>query len=302
MNLVVGATGSVGGKVAEHLLARGEPVRALVRRLSPARNAGPHTHPDHLRALGAEIVHGNLTDTASLGPALEGVRCVVSTANTAKRAPDFEAVDWHGTRDLIDAAAAAGVEQFVYLSADGAEAGSPVPLFDAKGRVEAHLKASGLDYAIVRPVMFMEDWIAYLLGAQLGHGGEIRLMNGGEKTLSFVSGSDVALLVATLVGHPKARNRVLQVSAGSSTHRQVVSLIGRATGRDVPVSSVSPGEEIPGLPPVMGELWAGMTMGPDVDFATPEVEQEFGVPLHSIDAFVGAVFAPDGHASPSRNS
>lgn len=301
MNLVVGATGMVGGKAAEHLLARSEPVRALVRKVSPGRSAGPHTHPDHLRALGAEIVHGDLTDPASLGPALEGIRCVIATANTAKRAPDFEGVDWQGTRDLIDSAVAAGVEQFVYLSALGAEAGSPVPLLDAKGRAEAHLEASGLDYAIVRPVMFMEDWIAYLLGAQLGHGGEIRLMNGGEKTFSFVAAADVARLVATLVGHPQASNRVLPLSAGSSTHREIASLIGRATGRDVPVSSVSPGEEIPGLPPVMAELWAGMTMGPDVDLATPEVEREFGVPLQSIDAFVGAVFAPDAHASPSGN-
>jgi uncharacterized protein YbjT (DUF2867 family) len=294
MNLVVGATGVVGGKAAEHLLVRGEPVRALVRKESPGRSMGPHTHPDHLRALGAEIVHGDLTDPAGLGPALEGVRCVVSTANTAKRTPDFDGVDWQGTRDLIDAAAAAGVEQFVYLSAHGAEAGSPVPLFDAKGRAEAHLAASGLDYAIVRPVMFMEDWIAYLLGAQLGHGGEIRLMNGGEKTFSFVSAADVARLIATLVGHPEARDRVLPLSAGSRTHREIASLIGSATGQDLPVSSVSPGEEIPGLPPVMVELWAGMTMGPDVDLATPEIEREFGVPLQSIGEFVKRAFGADG--------
>jgi uncharacterized protein YbjT (DUF2867 family) len=292
MHLIVGATGSVGGKVAEHLLAGSERVRALVRKDSAARTEGSHTDPEHLRDLGAEIVFGDLADPATLPPALDGVRHVISTANTAKRAPDFETVDWHGTRDLIDAAAKAGVEHFVYLSAVGAEPGSPLPLFHAKGRIEEHLKASGLDHTIVRPVLFMEDWIGYLLGAQLEHAGEIRLLNGGEKVLSFVSAEDVALVLASLVRRPHVKSRVVTLGAEASTHRAIVPLVEEATGRSVAVSSVAAGEEIPGLPPVMVNLWAAMANGPDMDVVSTEVADELGVKLQSIESFVARTFGP----------
>lgn len=290
MILVVGATGMVGGKAAEHLLARGTPVRALVRPEARERLQGPHTDPERLRALGAEICYGDLTEPPSLPPALKGVRYVVSTANTAKRSPDLDGVDWQGTRDLIDEAARAGVQRFAYLSAHGAEPGSPVPLFDAKGRVEAHLKDSGLDYTIVRPVLFMEDWIGYLLGAQLQQSGGVRLVNGGERTLSFVSAEDVALVLATLVARPEALNRVVTLAAEASTHRAIVPLIEKATGRTVPVANAAPGEEIPGLPPVMVQLWAGMALGPDMDVVSPDAEDELGVTLQSIDGFVARAF------------
>ena len=291
MNLVVGATGAVGGKTAEHLLARGEPLRAFVRRESPERSSGPHTDPEHLRALGAEVVFGDLSDPSTLPPALEGVQHVISTANTAKRSPAFDGVDWQGTRDLIDAAAAAGVEHFVYLSAVGAEPGSPVPLFDAKGRAEEHLRASGLGYTIVRPVLFMEDWIGYLLGAQLGAGGEVRLVNGGEQILSFVSADDVALVLASAVGRPEAKGRIIPLGAEASTYSAIVTLIEKSTGRSVPISSVAPGEDIPGLPPMMIQLWAGVAMGPDMEIVSPQSGEELGVTLQPIERFVARTFA-----------
>ena len=60
MILVVGATGYLGEKVAERLLLSGEQVRTLVR---------PGAATDVLVAAGAEIVHGDLKDPASLDAA-----------------------------------------------------------------------------------------------------------------------------------------------------------------------------------------------------------------------------------------
>jgi len=60
MNLVVGATGMLGGQIARRLVESGKPVRALVR-----PTAAPASVKD-LHALGIQVVEGDLRDPASL--------------------------------------------------------------------------------------------------------------------------------------------------------------------------------------------------------------------------------------------
>src|SRR5919205_1181972 len=79
-----------------------------------------------------------------------GVDVVITTANAVGRggADTVEAVDLAGNRALIDAARAAGVGQFIFVSALGSAPDSPVPFMRAKGHTEAHLRASGMPFAI----------------------------------------------------------------------------------------------------------------------------------------------------------
>ncbi|MGQ0562516.1 MAG: SDR family NAD(P)-dependent oxidoreductase, partial [Gemmatimonadota bacterium] len=104
MNLIVGATGSLGSRICRELAERGQSVRALVRSTSdPAKL-------QELRSLGAHVVYGDLTDAASLRTACEGVDVVVSSATVIKSAePTFSAVDDAGQRALVDAARARDV-------------------------------------------------------------------------------------------------------------------------------------------------------------------------------------------------
>ena len=69
--LVFGATGQQGGAVAAALKAHGWPVRALVRDPSSDKAA-------KLRALGVEVVAGDLADAGSIGAAMQGVHGVFS--------------------------------------------------------------------------------------------------------------------------------------------------------------------------------------------------------------------------------
>ncbi len=96
--LVVGATGVVGGMIARGLLEQGEEVRVLVRRDTPSSQLVQHglaTSAESLIESGAQPVHGDLRDRASLEAALEGVGTVVTTANSAMRggADDPQSVD-----------------------------------------------------------------------------------------------------------------------------------------------------------------------------------------------------------------
>ena len=109
--LVTGATGFVGAAVARALLAGGRRVRALARRNSDRRN---------LAGLDIEIAEGSLEDAAGLPPAVAGCGALYHVAADYRlwvRDPEamFRAnVD--GTRALMEAAQAAGVERIVYTS------------------------------------------------------------------------------------------------------------------------------------------------------------------------------------------
>lgn len=152
MILLVGATGLLGGMITRQLLAQGKSVRILVWQNSPSVALAPQgmaTTAQSLIDAGAQPVAGDLKDRASLAAACSGIDTVITTANAAMRAGEdtFDSVDLQGTKNLIDAAQAAGVRHFVYTSTFGSAPNHPNPLFAAKGQCEAYLKASGLTIA-----------------------------------------------------------------------------------------------------------------------------------------------------------
>jgi dihydroflavonol-4-reductase len=109
--LVTGASGFVGSAVARALVGCGEPVRALVRRSSNLRL---------LQELPVEIVTGDLDEPASCRAALEGCNALFHVAADYRLwVPQPDAMyrtNVQGTRDLLAAAAAAGLTRIVYTS------------------------------------------------------------------------------------------------------------------------------------------------------------------------------------------
>jgi dihydroflavonol-4-reductase len=128
LTLLTGATGFVGSAVARVLLARGHALRLLVRRGGDRRNVA---------GLGAELVEGDLTDPASLARAADGCRYVFHVAADYRLfVPDPAAMlraNVDGTRALLLAAQAKGVERIVYCSSVAALGltGSAVPADEA---------------------------------------------------------------------------------------------------------------------------------------------------------------------------
>jgi dihydroflavonol-4-reductase len=112
---VTGATGFVGAHVARKLLARGEKVRALVRKGSSLKN---------LQGLEVEVIFGDLTDPDSLSRAISGCGHLYHVAADYRLwAPDPFALyrtNVQGTRNILEAAARAGVARIVYTSTVGA--------------------------------------------------------------------------------------------------------------------------------------------------------------------------------------
>ena len=109
--LITGATGFVGSAVARTLLARGHTLRLLVR---------PGSDRSNIADLPAELAEGDLTDPASLARAAEGCRYLFHVAADYRLwVPDPDRmmqVNVAGTRALLLAAQAQGVERIVYCS------------------------------------------------------------------------------------------------------------------------------------------------------------------------------------------
>jgi dihydroflavonol-4-reductase len=110
-SFVTGATGFVGSAIVKQLLAVGETVRVLVRPDSDRRN---------LEGLPVEIFQGDLSDQRQLEKALQGCQALFHVAANyrlwAPRSHEFYDINVQGTRNIILAAAEAGVKRIVYTS------------------------------------------------------------------------------------------------------------------------------------------------------------------------------------------
>lgn len=114
---VTGATGFTGGRLAETLAARGWQVLALARETSrPPALA-------RLESAGAQIVRGDVRDPAPWQDALRGTDVVFHLAAAFREArlsdAEYRAVNVEGTRQVIEAAARAGVGRVVHCSTVG---------------------------------------------------------------------------------------------------------------------------------------------------------------------------------------
>lgn len=183
MILVTGASGHVGGRVAQLLADCGTPVRRLVR------------DPDKVSELaGSEVAIGDYGDAGALAAAMEGVERVFLAS--ASGAPMKRAA-LHG--NVMNAAASAGVKRLAYLSFQGASATSPFPYSADHLLSEAHLKQSGLAWTILRD-SFYQELIPTLADAE----GLIR-DPGGLGKVAWVAREDVAqAIVAVLLDEAHA--------------------------------------------------------------------------------------------------
>ncbi len=111
--LVTGATGFIGSHLVDRMLQRGDTVRALVR---------PSSDVSYLEEREVELVRGDITDPASLPAAVDGVEVVYHLAAlVGDWGPwrQFRNVTIGGARNVLEAAAQAGVARFLHVSTDG---------------------------------------------------------------------------------------------------------------------------------------------------------------------------------------
>lgn len=196
--LVTGAaghTGAVGRMVVEMLRQRNLPVRALVRREDERANA--------LRAIGAEVVSGDLTSGADVARALEGCRRMFFGMSTSPLYLEATAIAAAAAREHAD------LEVFVNISQMTVSQMSLTAMTDSHQQrlhwlSEQVLNWSGLPVVHVRATAFLQnpfflDWAA----ESIIRDGTIRLPFGSGKT-SPIDSRDVAEAIAVILASPAA--------------------------------------------------------------------------------------------------
>jgi uncharacterized protein YbjT (DUF2867 family) len=148
--LVTGATGKQGGSVVRALLDYGHRVRGLTR------------NPDSEKARlleeeGVEIVKGDFNNPDSIRRAMKGVDAVFLMGTSFEEG--IEAEVRHGIM-VADIAKEEGLNHLVYTSVSSANKNTGVPHFESKFKIEEHIRKIGIPYTIIRPVSFMENYLA----------------------------------------------------------------------------------------------------------------------------------------------
>jgi nucleoside-diphosphate-sugar epimerase len=249
--LVTGASGFVGGAVVRALLERRHEVRALVRHRARATL---------LTELGVDLAVGDLDDRPALSAAVSGVQAVLHVAGLmAEPLPgDFTRVNVEGTRNVIEAAEAAGVERLLFVSSVSAVGPSPTgtPLTESqpsspasaygrsKADAERLVRAHGerLPYTIVRPPVVYGPGDRKLLPLfKLARFGVLPSAGHGTERVSLVHVRDLAVGMVTALEHPAAaRETFFFADPDAPSLHELLRTIGLAAGADVHVVPLPP--------------------------------------------------------------
>ncbi|MDI3289028.1 NmrA/HSCARG family protein [Polyangium sp. 15x6] len=254
--LVTGATGRQGGAVARALLARGAPVHALVRDVeaSGARALGE---------LGATLVRGDFDDPASLRAACAGARGVFSV-----QMPNLKNLEGDDERrqgeNLVEAARAAGVPQFVHTSVSGSGEyqrrqpgwGSPasgVHYWESKEYTENLVRSAGFrSFTLLKPPFFMENFVrpSFLFANWV----EDRLLTvlAPDTVLSLVAMQDIGAAAAAAFTDPATWNGVeLEIAGDRLSMREIAAVLSEVLGTPIEAPSLTAEEALAqGLLPI----------------------------------------------------
>ncbi len=219
--LVFGATGRQGGSVAKALLKAGWPVRALVPDSTKAASL-------QLRNSGVELVQGSFEETKVVRTAMKDAYGVFSVLPASLAAEDEVR---HGI-SIADIAAETGVNHFVYSS--GASVGNEltgVPRFDAKPRIEAHIRQLDMTTTIIRPMIFMEMLVRPGFG--LDEGRLVSLIR-SDHSIQLTAVEDIGRFVAAVLAD-KSRfgDATLKIASDRLTGRELAVILSEAIGRPI---------------------------------------------------------------------
>ncbi len=286
MILITGGTGFAGAAVVRELARRGKPLAVLSRDASKVAQRFPD--------LTVEARQGDVRDPDSLRAAFEGVEAVIncvqfpnSPIETKRKGWTFEQIDYQGTVRQVEAAKAAGVRRYVYVSGAGAAPDAEKHWFVFKWRAEEAVRASGIPHVIFRPTwLYGPDDVA--LNRFLGFARWLPFVptfGDGKQPMQPLFIDDLGRLLADALERPEAENQTFE--AGGPERLSIDDVIRTAlevAGRRRPILH---------QPVALGKLLAtflqllpGPPLTPDaIDFITHEavadnshLESAFGGP------------------------
>ncbi|WP_176592143.1 complex I NDUFA9 subunit family protein [Sphingobium sp. EM0848] len=252
---VFGGGGFLGRQVAQALMARGARVRVAQRDLATALRVKP------LGGLGqTQFVAADIRKPASVARALAGSDIVINLVGVLSG--DFEGSHHEGAANVARAAAEAGVQALVHVSAIGADAQSPSAYGRSKAAGEAAVKAAFPNATILRPSIIFGPEDQFLNRfAEIIRLAPVVPVIGANTKFQPVYVADVAQAIANAAEKPGVYGGKTYELGGPQTYSmlELNAWIAKAIGRQrslcaVPASLASLIAMLPGGPITRDQL------------------------------------------------
>jgi uncharacterized protein YbjT (DUF2867 family) len=208
---LAGASRGVGREIAKCLIAQNQKVKALLR----SEDSAPE-----LEAMGIKVVIADALNAAAVEQAMLGnepIQAVISTIGGLPK--EGERADYLGNKNLIDAAAKAGVQKFILISSIGSKESAVAlppqametlrPVLLEKEKAEKHLAESGLTYTVIRPGGLKSE-------PATGNG----VLTEDYKIAGTIHRADVAQLTCQCLFSDVANNKILSAVDRQMTYGQ----------------------------------------------------------------------------------
>lgn len=229
---VFGGSGFLGRALVQRLAREGDTVRVAIRDPESALS---------LKLLGdvGQIVPwpADIGNKESVARAAQGANAVVNLVGILyqKRSRTFRQVHVDGAANIAEAAAAAGVERLVHVSAIGADKNSPAVYAQTKAQGEEAVRRHFADATVVRPsVVFGPDDHFFNLFAAISRFTPVLPVYGGGEgpKMQPVYVADVAKAVAQILNDPATKGKTYELGGPRAySFRRLMELMLAVTGR-----------------------------------------------------------------------
>ncbi|MCK5391063.1 MAG: SDR family oxidoreductase [Deltaproteobacteria bacterium] len=225
MILLTGLSTATGRRVAKRLLKSGHSFTALLRDGDKA--------PD-LKSKKVTLVKGDLSKPDSIKKAMDGIENAFLLPPTSENQFKLE-------KNFIDAAKEAGVKHLVKYSVLGADPDSPSTILKYHGQSEKYLKDSGLRYTLIRPNLFMQNFVNFY-GQQIRKKKEIRLPLKNAKC-GYVDVRDTVRLINKVLTSNGSKNKIYTITGPESLScLEITELFSEAMGKKINYVEIKPKE------------------------------------------------------------
>ncbi|HEY6007492.1 MAG TPA: complex I NDUFA9 subunit family protein [Geobacteraceae bacterium] len=232
---ISGATGFIGGHLRRTLLARGHRLRLLAHRTAEAPTAG------------VETVNGDVTRKESYAAMVRGCDAVINLVGIIREFPGkgvtFERLHVEATGAMVAAAREAGVGRYLQMSALGTRPDATSRYHRSKYRAEEQVRASGLDWTILRPsiVFGPRDGFVNILAGQIRSLPAVPVIGDGAYRIQPISADDVARCFADALELPGTVAQTFELCGPDRlTYNNMLDTIGRVLGKGRVIKLHSP--------------------------------------------------------------
>ncbi len=239
--LVTGSTGYVGHYVVKALLAAGHSVVSVSRDAAKSKTASGAK----LEVFGnVEYRMGDVSNGNGLKEAMGGVEAVVHLVGiiAEKGLQTFSRVHVDGTRNVLEAAKAAGIKRYLHMSALGASSNAVSGYSSSKFQAEELVRASGLDWTIFRPSLVFgvgDDFFGHVLKNLVSQAPIVPQIGDGMFLFRPIWVGDVAASFVQALAKPDTIGKIFDlVGPKEFTFKELSALMQTVLGLKKPVVAV----------------------------------------------------------------